>query len=205
MATGNDTTSSGMPLVESLQVLRDTRGDDEVVLTVMGTAREWMALGDLHPLDWIYVPSSMGQAPSLGLGMALAQPGKNVVVCNGDGCLLMNLGSLVTITQQAPKNLTLIIFDNGIYEITGGQPTPAIDDDGSRVDYPGLARAAGFQQVHVFDDLVSWQAAARDLIDADGPTFIHLSISPVPGASGPRSPSKAPPRAHAFAKSFRAD
>ena len=66
-----------MPLVESLQVLRDTRGDDEVVLTVMGTAREWMALGDLHPLDWIYVPSSMGQAPSLGLGMAHArvQPG----------------------------------------------------------------------------------------------------------------------------------
>lgn len=205
MVTENDTTSSGMPLVDSLRVLRDTRGDNEVVLTVMGTAREWMALGDLHPLDWIYVPSSMGQAPSLGLGMALAQPGKNVVVCNGDGCMLMNLGSLVTITQQAPKNLTLIIFDNGIYEITGGQPTPAIDDDGSRVDYPGLARAAGFQQVHAFEDLADWQAAARDLIDADGPTFIHLSISPVPGAIGPRSPSKAPPRAHTFAKTFRAD
>ena len=62
----------GMPLVVALYVLRVIRGDVEVVLTVMGTAREWMALGEPHPLDWIYVPSSKGQAPSLGLGMALA-------------------------------------------------------------------------------------------------------------------------------------
>jgi len=97
----------GMPLVESLNVLREIRGDDEVVLTVMGTAREWMALGELHPLDWIYVPSSMGQAPSLGLGMALAQPDKQVIVCNGDGCMLMNLGSLVTVTNQAASSTTV--------------------------------------------------------------------------------------------------
>ncbi len=203
MNPGRGDASAAMPLVESLRVLREIRGDDEVVLTVMGTAREWMALGELHPLDWVYVPSSMGQAPNLGLGMALAQPEKNVVVCNGDGCMLMNLGSLVTITQQSPRNLTLIIFDNGVYEITGGQPTPAIDDDGSRVDFPGLARAAGFQQVHVFEHLSAWHAAARELIDADGPTFIHLSIAPVPGAIGPRSPGKAPTRAHAFAETFR--
>ena len=119
---------AGMPLIESLSVLREIRGDDEVVLTVMGTAREWMALGEPHPLDWIYVPSSMGQAPSLGLGMALAQPDKQVIVCNGDGCMLMNLGSLVTITNQAASNYTLIIFDNGVYEITGGQPTPATSE-----------------------------------------------------------------------------
>lgn len=195
--------STGMPLVESLNVLREIRGDDEAVLTVMGTAREWMALGELHPLDWIYVPSSMGQAPSLGLGMALAQPDKQIIVCNGDGCMLMNLGTLVTIANQAPTNYTLIIFDNGIYEITGGQPTPATSSGSPLVDHPALARAAGFQQVFVFDQLDDWIESARDVIDAPGPTFVHLSIAPVPGAVGPRSPSPAPPRAAEFGKALQ--
>ena len=193
----------GMPLVESLNVLREIRGDDEVVLTVMGTAREWMALGELHPLDWIYVPSSMGQAPSLGLGMALAQPDKQVIVCNGDGCMLMNLGSLVTVTNQAASNYTLIIFDNGIYEITGAQPTPATAGGDNLVDYPALAAAAGFRQIFAFDQLDHWQQSARDVIDAPGPTFVHLAIEPVPGAAGPRSPSHAPTRADQFAEALQ--
>jgi len=194
----------GMPLVESLAVLREIRGDDEVVLTVMGTAREWMGLGELHPLDWIYVPSSMGQAPSLGLGMALAQPDKQIIVCNGDGCMLMNLGGLVTITAQAPSNYTLIIFDNGIYEITGGQPTPATSGEAPLVDYPALAAAAGFRQVFAFETLEDWAESARDVIDAPGPAFVHLAVTPVPGAVGPRSPSPAPPRADAFAEALQA-
>ncbi|MFP6770705.1 MAG: thiamine pyrophosphate-dependent enzyme, partial [Planctomycetaceae bacterium] len=177
--------------------------DDSLVVAAYQAAFEWIVI---RPSDFnLIATGAMGQVSSHCLGLALGRPDRRVIGFDGDGSLLMNLGSLVTITQQAPKNLTLIIFDNGIYEITGGQPTPAIDDDGSRVDYPGLARAAGFQQVHAFEDLADWQAAARDLIDADGPTFIHLSISPVPGAIGPRSPSKAPPRAHTFAKTFRAD
>jgi len=192
-----------MPLVETLSVLHEVRRDDEVVLTVMGTAREWMALGDLHRLDWVYVPSSMGQAPSLGLGMALARPQTHVIVCNGDGCMLMNLGSLVTITQQAPPNYTLILFDNGVYEITGAQPTPAVDPDGERVDYCALARAAGFRQIYAFDQLSDWQAQARELLDEEGPTMIYLKVAPVPEAVGPRSPSKAPDRAQAFAEAFQ--
>ena len=188
-----------MPLVETLSVLHECRRDDEVVLTVMGMAREWMALGELHRLDWVYVPSSMGQAPSLGLGMALARPQNNVIVCNGDGCMLMNLGSLVTITQQAPQNFTLILFDNGVYEITGAQPTPA----GERVDYCALARAAGFRHVHAFDRLEDWQANARELLDEMGPTLIYLEVAPVPEAVGPRSPSKASDRARAFAEALQ--
>jgi len=199
---GNAT--SAMPLVESLGVLRNIRQDDEVVLTVMGTAREWMAAGPLHPLDWIYVPSSMGQAPALGLGMALAQPDKQIIVCNGDGCMLMNAGALVTIAASAPTNFTLVIFDNGVYEITGAQPTPATAGDSPLVDFPDLARASGFQQVFAFDDLEDWENSARDIIDAPGPTFVHLAVAPVPGAVGPRSPSKAPPRAREFAQAFQA-
>jgi len=199
-----ETNDRGIPLLESLRAVRETREDDDVVLTVMGTAREWMQLGELHPLDWIYVPSSMGQAPALGLGMALAQPDKQIVVCNGDGCMLMNLGALVTITAQAPSNYTLIIFDNGIYEITGGQPTPATAAADNLVDYPALAAASGFRQIFAFDQLDHWQQSVRDVIDAPGPTFVHLAIEPVPGAAGPRSPGHAPTRADQFAEALQA-
>ena len=109
-------------LVDSLTVLHAVRSE-EVVITTMAAAREWQKLGK-HPLDFVLVPSSMGQATSLGLGIALARPDRKVVVANGDGSMLMNLGSLVTMTAQAPPNLTVIVFDNGVYEVTGGQPTP---------------------------------------------------------------------------------
>ena len=62
----------------------------------MGTAREWMTQG-MQPRDLVFVPSAMGHAPSIGLGLALARPNLRVIVCNGDGSMLMNLGSLVTI------------------------------------------------------------------------------------------------------------
>src|SRR5579864_3178601 len=111
-------------LVESLVALHAVRRD-EIVVTTMGAAREWQKLsgggggggggGEKNPLDFVLVPSSMGQATSLGLGMALARPDRKVVVCNGDGSMLMNLGSLVTITAEAPANLTVIVFDNGVY------------------------------------------------------------------------------------------
>src|SRR5579864_5958699 len=113
-----------MSLVESLEILKSVRTDDQVVLTTMGSAREWMKLGT-HPLDFIYAPSAMGEAPALGLGMALAQPAKRVIVLNGDGCMLMNLGCLVTITAVAPPNFSLIVCDNSVYEVTGRQWTAA--------------------------------------------------------------------------------
>jgi thiamine pyrophosphate-dependent acetolactate synthase large subunit-like protein len=191
--------SKTMPLVKCLEALNGVRNDD-VVVTTMGAAREWMPLSS-HPLDFNYVPSSMGQATSLGLGLALARPDCRVVVCNGDGCMLMNLGSLVTITAQAPENLTILIFDNGVYEVTGAQATPATRAarrSGDRVDLAAIARAAGFRAVHEFDDLEHWQAEVRNIIDEPGPTFALLKVAPIPGAGTPRSPGPAPPRAKAF-------
>jgi len=116
-----------MSLVESLEILSAARGDDCVVLSTMSAAREWMKLGT-HPLDFIYAPSAMGEAPALGLGIALSQPARKVLVLNGDGCLLMNLGCLVTITAEAPPNFHLIVFDNSVYEVTGQQLTAAAPD-----------------------------------------------------------------------------
>jgi len=190
------TTRPQMPLKAALQVLREAR-TDQVVITTMGSAREWMELGS-DPLDFIYAPSAMGEAPAVGLGIALAQPARRVIVGNGDGCMLMNLGSLVTITAAAPKNYTLIVFENGVYEVTGQQKTAASQAarrQGDAIDFCGTARACGFQSVHQFDDLAAWRNGVDDVLSADGPTFVLLRVEPVPGGAVPRSPAPAPQRA----------
>jgi sulfopyruvate decarboxylase subunit beta len=195
---------SGMSLVEALHAVHAVRGSDDVVISAMGAAREWMALGT-HPLDWVFVPSSMGQATSLGLGMALARPDRRIIVLNGDGGMLMNLGSLVTITAYAPRNLVILLFDNGVYEVTGAQPTPGAAEgreQGDRVDFTALARASGFRSVHRFGRLEEWKARVRSVLEGEGPTFAVLDVLPVPGALGPRSPGPAPARARAFREAF---
>src|SRR4029077_9665760 len=83
-------------------------------------------------------PASMGQAPALALGLALARPELGVVVVCGDGHLLMNLGCLVTLASYA-ADVFLVVIDNGVYEVTGGQAVPGA----GRTDFAGLARAAG--------------------------------------------------------------
>lgn len=195
----------GLQLVEALRTLYTARTDDDVVVTTMGTAREWMTF-DPHPLDFVLVPSSMGQATSLGLGIALAQPQRQVVVCNGDGSMLMNLGSLVTVTAQSPPNFTLLLFDNGVYEITGAQPTAAntvIRNGSGRVDFPAMARACGFTSVFEFAEQSEWNESVRRVIETDGPTFAYLPVAAVPGAVGPKSPSPGPQRARRFREALQ--
>ncbi len=195
-----------MSLVESLQVLHERRRD-EIIVTVMGTAREWMGIGS-HPLDFVYVPSSMGQATSLGLGLALARPDKRVIVCNGDGSMLMNLGSLVSISAAAPQNLTILLFDNGVYEVTGAQSTPGSKlgrNNSGAVDYADLARACGFGHVHQFATLESWRIGLPEMLTANGPIFGHVKVAPIPGAVGPKSPGPAADRAKAFMSQLNSD
>src|ERR1700751_3929382 len=126
---------------EALEALAAPRGE-HVVITAMGSVGIWPDLSDT-PLDFAYIPSAMGQAPALGLGLALAQPERGVIVVNGDGCMLMSLGSLGTIAHH-PANLYLLIIDNGHYEVTGGQPTAGA----GHTDFAGLASAAGIQRVY---------------------------------------------------------
>jgi sulfopyruvate decarboxylase subunit beta len=188
-----------MSLVESLTVLHQIRRE-EIVVTTMAAAREWQKLGK-HPLDFVLVPSSMGQATSLGLGIALAQPERKVIVCNGDGSLLMNLGSLVTITAQAPANLVVVLFDNGVYEITGAQPTlaaPPLRHDAATVDFAALARACGFRRVSAYGDVAEWRQHVAEVVSGPGPAFVHLLVEPVHTDELLRPPGPSPERARAF-------
>lgn len=189
-----------MSLHDALEPLHSARGEGDVVISTMGAAREWMAMG-AHPLDLIFVPSAMGHATSVGLGLALAQPDRRVIVCNGDGSMLMNLGSLVTITAAAPTSLVILVCDNGVYEVTGAQPTPGAADaraDGAGVDFAAIARACGFASVHRFADAASWSRAVAQVLAAPGPTFVTLDVATVAGIPGPRSPGPAGERAKSF-------
>ena len=190
-----------MPLDESLKALHAARTDNDVVVSTMSAAREWMKLG-MHPLDFIYAPSAMGEAPAVGLGIALAQPARKVIVLNGDGCLLMNLGCLVTITAEAPPNFALIIFDNSVYEVTGQQWTAAASEvrpAAPVVDFCQIARGCGFSTVYQFDRLEDWRAGMAEALGAAGPVFVLLKVAAVPGGEVPRSPAPPFERARSFA------
>jgi phosphonopyruvate decarboxylase len=165
----------------------------------MTPARDWMLLPQ-HPLDLVLVPSAMGSAPSMGLGLALAQPDRRVIVCNGDGSMLMNLGSLVSIVNAHATNLVLIVFVNGTYEVTGSQPVPGA----GVVDYAALARAAGLESVHAYASIDDWRSDVRKVLETTGPTFVALAVEPVHGQPGPKSPGPARERARRFMQALRA-
>lgn len=163
---------SGMPVREALDVLAQLRDDATVVVTNQGSARVWPLLAD-HPLDFHYNPSTMGGVVSLGLGLAVARPNLRVIVISGDGGLAMNLGSLITVVASGATNLTVVVLDNGIYEVTGGQRVATRD---ARVDYVSLALSLGFPSARGFDDTDDWQAAARETLSEVGPRFVALQV-----------------------------
>ena len=161
-----------MPVREALRVLAEARGDDQVVITNQGSARIWPLI-DRHPLDFHYNPSNMGGAVPFALGLALARAPREVLVLTGDGSLLMSLGCLVTVVAAGVTNLSVIVLDNGTYEVTGGQRTPASERD---VDFAEMARAAGFRTVAGYGSASKWRNDAAGILSATGPRFIWLLV-----------------------------
>jgi len=166
---------------QALEVLASHRGE-RVVITTMGPIGAWPALSD-SPLDFAYIPSAMGHAPGLGLGLALAHPTRGVIVVNGDGSMLMNLGALVTLASH-PANVYLIVMDNQMYEVTGGQLTAGA----GRIDFTGLAKSAGFQRVYHFEIAEDWRAGAKEALSGSGPVFIWLRVEGRKGQQTPKPP-----------------
>jgi thiamine pyrophosphate-dependent acetolactate synthase large subunit-like protein len=164
----------GMRLSDALQVLIDHRREGQIVVTSMGSARQWPRMCR-HPLDFHYIPSTMSGAVPLALGLALAQPAREVLVCTGDGSLLMSLGCLVTVVDSGAANLTIVLLDNGVYEVTGGQKTAAAKHS---VHFAGFAQAAGFPNVSHFWDLRDWRDRAPQILNAAGPRFVWLETRP---------------------------
>jgi sulfopyruvate decarboxylase subunit beta len=158
---------------DCLRALARHVGDD-IVVPVFTTAFEWVALRQ-HPLNYIMV-GAMGLGSSHALGLALGRPDKRVVVLDGDGSLLMNLGSLVTVAEAAPKNFFHFVIENGTYEANGAHPIPGRD----RVDFAGLARSAGYRACATFDDLAEFETGVASLLAQTGPVFATLKVEPGP-------------------------
>jgi sulfopyruvate decarboxylase subunit beta len=144
---------------EALSVLAKHRGD-RIVITTMTAVGMWPALSDT-PLDFAYMPSAMGHGPALGLGLALAQPERGVIVLNGDGSTLMSLGSMVTLANH-PADVYLIIMD--------------------------MARSAGIQRVYTFEDAASWSQGAAAALSGKGPVAIWLKLQGRLGQKTPKPP-----------------
>jgi thiamine pyrophosphate-dependent acetolactate synthase large subunit-like protein len=144
---------------------------DEVVVTTMSVTRPWGRLSD-HDLDFASADSAMGHTADLALGIALARPERRVVCLNGDGSMLMTLGTLATTVACAATNFTLFVVENGTYEITGHQPVPGA----GRVDFAAMARAAGFRRVFRYEDADAFADAVPNLLRAPGPTFVCVPV-----------------------------
>jgi len=155
---------------------------DEVVVTTMSTTRPWGRISD-RDLDFASADSAMGHAADLALGIALAQPDRTVVCLNGDGSMLMSLGTLAVAVDTRAANFVLFVVDNGAYEITGNQPFPAA----GKLDFAAMAKAAGFPLVFRFDDPEAYAEAVPDLLRAPGPVFVHALVEN--GHEGPISRS----------------
>lgn len=160
----------------ALEVLAG-RYPDGIVVAVFQSAFDWMAIRP-HPLNYLCT-GAMGQAASHALGLAIGCPEEKVVVLDGDGSLLMNLGNLVTTANAAPKNLVHFICQNGIYEVNGRFPVPR----GQDLDFAGIGRAAGFPQVFDFTDLDDFRARVDRVLGAEGPVLAVLHVEP--GAAYP--------------------
>ena len=135
--------------------------EEELVICNIGfPSRELYEIDDRQRN--FYMIGSMGLASSIGLGLALAKPYEDIVVIDGDGSLLMNMGSLVTVFANNPGNLTWIVIDNGAYGSTGNQDTYA-----QKLDLVEIAKSVGFENAYDFQDI-----NLGEIIDGDETSFI---------------------------------
>jgi thiamine pyrophosphate-dependent acetolactate synthase large subunit-like protein len=152
---------------------------DQAVIGGIGNANFDLWAAGRRPENF-YMLGSMGLAVPIALGVAIAQPGRTVIALEGDGSLLMQLGCLSTVAARAPRNLVIVVWDNGIYQITGAQPTPAA---AARTDLVAIARASGIAESHWAADEAEFEALATRALAAPGPWFIAARIDDRPAVT----------------------
>lgn len=157
---------------DCLAAVRPLITNQLVVTNNGGASTEWAAVG---PAESHLQVKTLGLCSSIGLGLALALPARTVIVFDGDGSLLMNLSTLPTIARQRPPRLVHVVFDNGVYEASGGTATQTAPERAG-TDLGAMARAAGIRQVHVVEVLDDFVARFTTALDGGGPTFIHARV-----------------------------
>jgi len=166
-----------MTRLDALRRLYPKLGD-KVVVTIMGAvSAELQSIG--HRPNFFYLQHAMGLASSMGLGIALSRPEHQVVVFDGDGSILMNLGSLTTLARYRPSNLVHVVFDNESLLSVGGFPTATATGS----DIAGMAAAAGVPRSCTVRTLDEFNAAFDEAVKAKALTTIVAKVEAV-GPSG---------------------
>jgi len=163
-------TGETMDGLEALKLLSRVRVDEVAVLSE-STRQDWPPISTMPELD-IPITGSMSKASSFGLGLALARPDVRVWVLDTDGALLMNLGSLVTIAAQRPRNLVHFVYDNGAYDTTGGQPTPGA----GIVDFEQIALGAGYPRAVTCTRFEDFERDLSGILNGELPILVDLKI-----------------------------
>jgi thiamine pyrophosphate-dependent acetolactate synthase large subunit-like protein len=160
-----------MHTADLLKIVARHRGDS-IVISGRG-GKHWIELSDT-PLDLPLGDPAMGGHSGFGLGLALARPEKRVILFDSEGDILMSMGQLATIAEQAPANFYHFILDNEVYATTGGQPVP----NAKQVDYAMIARGAGYPRAFNFSELDDFSTALPGILGAPGPVFVALKVWP---------------------------
>jgi thiamine pyrophosphate-dependent acetolactate synthase large subunit-like protein len=157
---------------DMLEIFQLYRGDAIVVPGRGG--RHWVHLSSNPSRDVPLGDPAMGGHASFACGLALARPDKKVIVFDSEGDLLMNLGILPTIAEQAPTNFYHFLLDNECYATTGGQPVP----NAKNVAYDVMARGAGYPRAFAFENLEDFANNIKSILDQPGPVFIAMKVLP---------------------------
>lgn len=161
-----------IPMTDALSLIEKHRGD-AVVFSTMTGGSTWRDVSGNEALD-LPISGAMGKASSIALGLSLARPDKKIIVVDGDGSLLMNLGSLVTIGGKGPENLYHFVINNEVYAVTGGQPVP----NAGGYTFAGLAQNAGYAAAFEFDDLEDFATSLNEVMSTRGPVMVSLKTVP---------------------------
>ena len=154
------------------------RLEQQIVVTIMGAvAAELQSIG--HRPNFFYLQHAMGLASSMGLGIALAKPDRQVVVLDGDGSVLMNLGGLTTLARYRPRNLVHVVFDNESLLSVGGFPTATATGS----DLAGVAAAAGVPRTSTVGTVDAFRSAFDEALGAGDLTTLVAKVEAV-GPSG---------------------
>jgi thiamine pyrophosphate-dependent acetolactate synthase large subunit-like protein len=161
-----------MRIAEALEAFRPFR---ENAIVVPGRGGRYWIDQTTHPeLDVPLGDPAMGGHAGFGLGLALARPERKVVLFDSEGDILMSLGMLTTIAEQAPANFYHFLLDNEVYATTGGQPVP----NAKNVAYDKLALAAGYPRAHAFDEIADLARELPAILGRPGPVFVALKVYP---------------------------
>ena len=159
-----------IPSLEAAKAINYHR-NDAVAVSTSSALRDWNQVSQRRDLD-VDLTDCMDRAPGVGLGLALAQPQRKILVLDCDATLRTDLGGLATVGESAPENLVHFVFDDVTHASTDGVPIPGLD----HIDFLAMAQGAGYAKTYEFDALEELLIGLEDVMVQPGPVFVLIKV-----------------------------